>query len=94
MTKPALEKIMYTRFTQPIMNVVMLLLGIPFLLTREPRRLIRNIMYCIAVAGVCFVGTFVMYQMAGRVVPSLLGAWLPVLIFGPLALAMLDAIKT
>ena len=93
-TKPGLEKIMHTRFTQPIMNVVMLLIGIPFLLTREPRRLIRNMMICVVVAGFCFVGTFVMYQMAGRVVPSLLGAWLPVLIFGPASLAMLDTIKT
>jgi lipopolysaccharide export system permease protein len=92
--RPMLYKIMHLRFTQPLMNVVMLLIGIPFLLTREPNRLVVNMIYCTAVSAVIFVATFVMFQMGGIQVSPLWAAWLPVLIFGPFALVMMDAIKT
>ena len=47
-----------------------------------------------------FAATFVIFQIAGTVLPGgypldpLLAAWLPVLIFGPLAVVMLDMIRT
>jgi len=92
--QPTLYKIMYLRVTQPLMNIVMLLVGIPFLLTREPNRLIKNMMYCTVISGFVFVATFVVFQMAGTKIDPLLGAWLPVMVFGPLAAVMLDTIKT
>jgi hypothetical protein len=76
------------------MNIVLLLIGIPFLLTREPNRLVINMFYCTAVTGVIFVATFVIFQMAGTQLDPLWGAWLPVLVFGPFSLVMLDLIKT
>ncbi len=94
LTQPQLEKIMHQRFTQPLMNVILLLIGIPFLLTRIPGRLMINMAYCAVVTGVCFVSTFVIFSMAGSVMPVLLGTWLPVLIFAPFSLVMLDNIKT
>jgi lipopolysaccharide export system permease protein len=98
-TKVTLEKIMHIRFTQPVMNLVLLLMGIPFLLTREPRQLIKNMIYCTALTSSCFVATFVLFQLAGTTVagiyvPPLVGAWLPVLVFAPLSLMMLDTIRT
>jgi len=92
--QPMLYKIMHLRFTQPLMNLVMLLIGIPFLLTREPNRLVINMLYCTAVSGIVFVATFVIFQMGGTQLDPLLAAWLPVLIFGPFALVMLDLIHT
>jgi lipopolysaccharide export system permease protein len=92
--KPLLYKIMHLRFTQPLMNLVMLLIGIPFLLTREPNRLVINMFYCTAVSGIVFITTFVIFQMGGTQLDPLLSAWLPVLIFAPLSLVMLDFINT
>jgi lipopolysaccharide export system permease protein len=92
--KPMLYKIMHLRFTQPLMNLIMLLIGIPFLLTREPNRLVINMFYSTAVSGIVFIGTFVIFQMGGTQLDPLLAAWLPVLIFGPFALVMLDLIHT
>jgi lipopolysaccharide export system permease protein len=92
--QPMLYKIMYLRVTQPLMNIIMLLVGIPFLLTREPNRLIKNMFVCVVVAGFVFVATFVIFQMAGTKIDPLLGAWLPVMAFGPLAFVMMDTIKT
>ena len=94
LTRPELEKIMHTRFTQPLMNIILLLIGIPFLLTRTPGRLVWNMGYCAVVTGICFVSTFVIFAMTGTVFPVLIGTWLPVLIFAPLSLVMLDTIKT
>jgi lipopolysaccharide export LptBFGC system permease protein LptF len=92
--QPLLYKIMYLRFTQPLMNIVMLLIGIPFLLTREPNRLIINMFYCVAVIGFIFVTTFVLFQVGGSRINPLWSAWLPVLIFGPFTVVMLDSVKT
>jgi hypothetical protein len=92
--KPLLYKIVHLRFTQPLMNLIMLLIGIPFLLTREPNRLVINMFYCTAVSGIVFISTFVIFQMGGTQLDPLLSAWLPVLIFAPLALVMLDFIHT
>lgn len=92
--RPLLYKIMHIRFTQPLMNFIMLLIGIPFLLTREPGRLVVNMFYCTIISGIIFIATFVMFQMGGNQINPLLAAWLPVLIFGPFAAVMLDTIKT
>ena len=93
-TRDALEKIMYTRFTQLIVNLLMLMIGIPFLLTREPTALIKNMLACTMVTGICFITTFVLFQLAGTAVSPIVGAWLPVLLFTPLAVVMLEGIKT
>ncbi|HUO07294.1 MAG TPA: LptF/LptG family permease [Phycisphaerae bacterium] len=92
--QPLLYKVMDLRVTQPLMNIIMLLIGVPFLLTREPNRLIKNMVYCTIVSGLVFVATFVMFQMAGTKLDPLLAAWLPVMIFGPCAIVMLDTIRT
>ena len=92
--QPLLYKVMDLRVTQLLMNIIMLLIGIPFLLTREPDRLVKSMFYCTVVSGIVFVATFVMFQMAGTKLDPLLAAWLPVLIFGPLAVMLLGTIKT
>jgi lipopolysaccharide export system permease protein len=93
-TRISLEKIMYTRITQLIMNMIMLLIGIPFLLAREPNKLVSNMLWCSAISAGCFVTTFVFFQLAGAGLSPFAGAWLPVVLFGPLALVMLDMVKT
>jgi hypothetical protein len=50
--------------------------------------------YCTAVSGVIFIATFVLFQLGGNQINPLWAAWLPVLIFGPFSLVMLDTIRT
>ncbi len=90
----SLEKIMYTRITQLIMNMIMLLIGIPFLLAREPNKLVTNMLWCSVLSAGCFITTFVFFQLAGAGLSPFAGAWLPVVLFGPLAIVMLDMVKT
>jgi len=78
------------RATEPINNLIMLLLGLPFILSRE-----RNIK---ASASLCLlmVGTFYAFIYICRYMdlPPIWAAWLPVLLFGPLAAVMIDSVKT
>jgi len=80
----------YIRFAEPLNNLIMLLLGLPFILSRQ-----RNIK---ASAGLCvlMVGVFYIFIYAARYMglPDFWGAFLPVLIFGPTSVLMLDSIKT
>lgn len=80
----------YIRITEPINSFIMLLLGVPFILSRE-----RNIK---ASAGLCLLSVMGFYASIHicrniSLAPAL-SAWLPLLVFGPLAAASFDSIKT
>ena len=80
----------HIRFADPINNLVMLLLGLPFILSRQ-----RNIK---ASAGLCLlmVGAFYAFVYVCRYtgLSPTLAAWLPAMLFGPVAVVMLDSVKT
>ncbi|MBN1941773.1 MAG: LptF/LptG family permease [Phycisphaerae bacterium] len=86
----AVRQSLYLRFADPLNNLVMLLLGLPFILSRE-----RNIK---ASAGLCIlsVGVFYVFVYFCRYLglPDFLGAFLPALLFGPISVLTLDSIKT
>ena len=82
------------RFTDPIINVVMLLLGLPLIVSRERKSTKTTILLVMMGAGGCFVGTFACKLLAGATLSPLLAAWLPIIIFMPLSILALDAIKT
>jgi lipopolysaccharide export system permease LptF/LptG-like protein len=105
----------HIRITEPLNGLVMLLVGVPFILSRE-RNVKASAFRCLAM-----VGAFYAFVYASRYIPSLpfivwapiplaplgiplhvsfveLGpvwqAWLPVLVFGPIAAVLYDSIKT
>jgi len=82
--------IKHIRFADPINNLVMLLLGLPFILSRQ-----RNIK---ASAGLCLlmVGAFYAFVHVCRYtgLSPTLAAWLPAMLFGPVSVVMLDSVKT
>jgi lipopolysaccharide export system permease protein len=97
-----LLRVRHMRFTQPLTNVILLLLAIPCILTREPGRLKHAAGLCLAMTGLCMGSVFLFQQMANV---NLLGpgwvdkwpalmAWLPILIWGPIAVWLLDRVKT
>jgi lipopolysaccharide export system permease protein len=90
----AVHQARHRRFAAPIINLVLLLLGIPFLLDREPRTILSDIAKCLAVCGTCFVVAFVGQSVLRTESYSALPAWLPILVFTPLAVALIDRIRT
>ncbi|UCG15273.1 MAG: LptF/LptG family permease [Phycisphaerales bacterium] len=88
-----LARIRHERFTTPVVNVVMLLLGIPFLLKRMPGNLVGDAAKCLIVCGLCFVVSVVGRNLSPATLPAL-PSWLPIIIFTPLSVVLLDRIKT
>ncbi len=88
--RAGVELTRHARVTDAISNLLMLLLGLPFILSRE-----RNIK---ASAGLCMlmVGAYyaLIYMCRYIGLPPVWAAWLPILLFGPVAVVMLDSVKT
>jgi lipopolysaccharide export system permease protein len=97
-----LQRVKHARFTQWIMNIILLLLAIPFVLVRQPQDLRNSILKCLVVVGLCMAAVFLAYQIAGRPPPGpqwvdrwpAMWAWAPILVFGPVALVLLDRLYT
>jgi lipopolysaccharide export system permease protein len=86
------------RITDPIINLVMLMVSLPILVCHDPKSMKSAILISFALTVACFVTTFVCKMFAtevvfNRVMPEL-WAWLPVFIFSPIAFIELDAMKT
>lgn len=80
----------HARVAEPINNIILLLLGLPFILSRE-----RNIKASAGLA-VLMTGTYFAFIHAVRLVglPPMLAAFLPIVLFGAVAAVMMDSIKT
>ncbi len=86
-------KVKHRRLTTIIMNMVLLCLGIPFFLNRERPSVIIVGGRCLAVCATCYVVTFLCQSVELGMDPAL-PAWLPVIMFAPAAVLLLDGIKT
>jgi lipopolysaccharide export system permease protein len=86
------------RITDPIMNIVMLLVCLPVLVCRDPKSMKSAIAVSFAITAASLVVGFVCKLMAteemfGIVVPEL-WAWMPIFIFAPIAFLEIDSMKT
>ena len=96
-----LLRVKHARFTQWLVNMILLLLAIPCVMTRQPTQLKAAATKCLALVGLCMATTFIGQQMSGQPLhaglaqhwPALM-AWAPILIFGPIAVFMLDRVET
>ena len=82
------------RFTDPIINMIMLLLGLPLFASREPKSSTAAFLLACLGAGGCFVATFACKLLAGGLLAPLLAAFIPIIIFAPLSVLALDGLKT
>ncbi|MHC4456762.1 MAG: LptF/LptG family permease [Planctomycetota bacterium] len=86
------------RITDPIINFVMLMICLPLLVCRDPKAMKSAIMISFAMVTVCFIVTFICRMLATevvfeRIMPHL-WAWVPVVIFLPIAIFELDSMRT
>ena len=86
---------MYQHLAKPILNLVLLLLGLPFVVGREGRNYAASVMVCIGLYVLALMVEYaaVEYGRMGYVSP-LLAAFLPVLIFTPVAVWSLERVST
>ncbi|MDO8303512.1 MAG: LptF/LptG family permease, partial [Sedimentisphaerales bacterium] len=86
------------RITDPIVNLIMLMVGLPVLACREPKAMKSAIMASFGITVACFLVTFLSKIAAtevifNKVIPEM-WAWLPIFIFLPIAFIEIDSMKT
>lgn len=89
---------MHFRITDPIISLVMLMVSLPILVCRDPKSMKSAIMISFATTSGCFITVFVCKMFAveavfDRIMPEF-WAWLPVLIFAPIAVVEIESMKT
>ncbi len=88
--------LLHRRLTAPLLEFILVLLGIPFVLGRPGARgLYFKIGLCLALYALFQGVQYVCANLAQKeLLDPVLGAWLPVFVFGPLALALLDGVRS
>lgn len=89
-----LAKVKHSRVTTPIMNMVILFVGIYAFLHRHPRPIINDAAMSLVLSGLTFGVTFIATNMINSDAYPELPAWLPVMLFAPLAAILLDSVQT
>lgn len=96
-----LLRVKHSRWAQVPINIILLLLTIPCVLTREPGQLKGGVVNAGLLTVACMALVFFMHNLAGKAAmfgnPDLWAAlmtFIPVFIFGPLAVYLLLKIKT
>ncbi len=84
----------HSRFTTPIVSLIMLALGLPFVLDRIPAGVVAAGSKSLLVCGSCFLVAFVSQSIGSPTHLSALPAWLPVIIFAPITAVLFDRIRT
>ena len=89
---------MHFHATEPAINFIMLLISLPVLVCRDPKAMKSAIMTSFTLTGACMLINFACRLLATESVFGIVRpefwAWLPILIFMPVALIMLDSMKS
>jgi lipopolysaccharide export LptBFGC system permease protein LptF len=102
MARVDLLRVRDARWASLVLNIVMVLLTIPCVLTRQPAMLQTSTLRVFVLIGACMACVFITQNMAGRppanpqwmfAWPAMM-AWLPLFLFAPLSVYMLDRIKS
>ncbi|MHC4264360.1 MAG: LptF/LptG family permease [Planctomycetota bacterium] len=94
---PQLYSQIHFRITDPLINLVMLMISLPLLICRDPKTMKSAITISFGLTTACFITTFICKMLATEYLFELrpeVWAWMPVFIFLPVAFIEFDAMKT
>ena len=84
----------HMRFVQPLLDATLLLLGLPLVVSRGNRNIFMAIGLCVALVAVFMLVTLACQNLgASSLIRPALAAWLPLIIFMPLAIGMSDPLR-
>ncbi|MDX1565861.1 MAG: LptF/LptG family permease [Phycisphaeraceae bacterium] len=89
-----LQRIRHARFSQLIINLLVMAIGIPFFMVRFPRNMFVPAIKALGLALGTWAFAIVMIQVGPGGLPPAMAAWLPVIVCLPLAYYMLDSVET
>jgi lipopolysaccharide export system permease protein len=91
----AMAVVLHMRLTRPILGFILILMGLSVILRDQNRNVFISAGLCLTLCGLFFAMQFACKSLGdNEYITPALAAWVPVLIFGPLSMAMFDAIHT
>lgn len=85
----------HMRLTRPLLGAILVLMGLSVILRDQNRNVFISAGLCLMLCGVFFAAQFACKSLGdSEYVSPAFAAWLPVLCFGPLSVAMFDAVHT
>ncbi len=87
--------IFHMRLTRPLLGMILLFLGLSIILRDQNRNVFISAGLCLVLCALFFAACFACKYLGDyEYLSPALAAWLPVLLFGPLAFVLFDAIHT
>lgn len=84
----------HVRFATPLVGLLMLAVGIPFFLDRSPMNVVPDITKSLVASGSIYLIWFAGQNLVDIAQWPALPAWLPIMIGTPMAVVLLDRIRT
>lgn len=92
---PQMAVLFHMRLTRPILGMILVFMGLSVILTDQNRNVFISVGLCLVLCGLFFAAIFASRQLGDSdILSPALAAWLPVLVFGPVAFVMFDAVHT
>jgi lipopolysaccharide export system permease protein len=92
---PQMAVLFHMRLTRPILGMILVFMGLSVILTDQNRNVFISVGLCLVLCALFFAAIFASRQLGDSdILSPALAAWLPVLIFGPVAFVMFDAVHT
>ena len=92
--RDVLVRFRYSRFTTVLINMLLLVITLPFFLLREPANLLRQSLLCAGVAIPAMLGALIGLTMDLPGIASIVEVFLPGLVLIPIAMFQVTLIRT
>lgn len=93
--QPQVAVAFHMRLTRPLIGILLTVMGLAVILRDQNRHVFINAGLCLILCAVFYAAVYgCKYMGENDFITPPLAAWLPVLIFAPLAVALVDAIHT
>ena len=94
-TRTDVAVVLHSRYAFPLSNLVLLLLGLPFVLGTESKGTFTGLAFCVVICA-AFYGVHALCAELGKeaTLSPAAAAWLPIALFGPLGLFLFDGVRT
>jgi len=89
-----LAKVKHSRVVTPLINIILLIIGIFPFMHKVPRPIIVDAGLSVLMTGAVFAVSFMAINLIDAQNYPELPAWLPVILFGPAAVILLDSVET
>jgi lipopolysaccharide export system permease protein len=91
----AMAVLFHTRLTRPILGSILIMMGLSVILRDQNRNVFLSAGMCLLLCGLFFAALFTCKFLGdNEYLAPALAAWTPVILFGPFALALFDAVHT